>query len=365
MAADAVRLHALVDLAEHQVGLRPRDRRRRRRSWRRRRGRRSARPVRAGRAPGWSPSDSSPATRRSRRRRVGERGQLGAMELRQAVDRLRRAGRGAGARSRTSAGSRPGRAGGSPGPRSMIAVPSAMRSGTSAAAVPWGRARNTASAGGQRRRARSRPVVGEVRVDAAERVAVAVAALEPDDRDVRVPRQEPDQLGADVAGRADDPDADAARAAGRVDAALGRGPSGSSKRGSGRRSWSDDYTARLHSHATMRRRTLLVRRSAPRRRSGRARPARPDAGDEVRHPPAQEVQAAAEAVAGHREQRLEPGDRERRAASRASSRRARTRRATGSARLMPRTCANAAGTRAPARSGPSWATLTMRRQIAP
>ena len=55
----------------------------------------------------------------------------------------------------------------------------------------------------------------EVRVDAAERVVVAVAALEADEVDVRVAREEPDELGADVAGRPDDADADATRPAGR------------------------------------------------------------------------------------------------------------------------------------------------------
>ena len=65
--------------------------------------------------------------------------------------------------------------------------------------------------------------VGEVRVDAVERVAVAVAALEADDGHVRVAGQEADQLGADVAGRPDDADPDAAvgvGAAGRDHAAL-------------------------------------------------------------------------------------------------------------------------------------------------
>ncbi len=51
--------------------------------------------------------------------------------------------------------------------------------------------------------------LGEVRVDAVERVAVAVAALEADDRHVRVAGQEADQLGADIAGRPDDADPDA------------------------------------------------------------------------------------------------------------------------------------------------------------
>ena len=62
------------------------------------------------------------------------------------------------------------------------------------------------------------------------------------------------------------------------------------------------------------------------------RPARPpaagpDPGDEVRHPPAQEVEPAAQAVAGHREQRLEARPRRARAPSRRSLAPSRTRRA--------------------------------------
>ena len=104
----------------------------------------------------------------------------------------------------------------------MIAVPAASRLGTSAAAAPCGRARKTASTGGS-----SASIVrlgrGEVRVDPADRVVVAAAADEPDELDVRVSRQQPDQLGADIAGRPDDPDPDPARPARRVDAPLRTG----------------------------------------------------------------------------------------------------------------------------------------------
>jgi hypothetical protein len=41
---------------------------------------------------------------------------------------------------------------------------------------------------------------------------VAVATLEPDDLDGGMATEQPDQLGADVAGRADDPDPDRAGA---------------------------------------------------------------------------------------------------------------------------------------------------------
>ena len=61
---------------------------------------------------------------------------------------------------------------------------------------------------------------GEMRVDATERVGVAIAALEPDERDVRVAHEEPDQLGADVPRRADDADADPSLVAVALGAAL-------------------------------------------------------------------------------------------------------------------------------------------------
>jgi hypothetical protein len=42
----------------------------------------------------------------------------------------------------------------------------------------------------------------------ADRLGFASAALEPDDLDLGVAAQQADELGADVAGRTDDPDAD-------------------------------------------------------------------------------------------------------------------------------------------------------------
>jgi hypothetical protein len=46
-----------------------------------------------------------------------------------------------------------------------------------------------------------------MRVGALDRLVVAIAALEPDDLDGRVSIEQSDQLGADVARRPDDPDA--------------------------------------------------------------------------------------------------------------------------------------------------------------
>ena len=62
---------------------------------------------------------------------------------------------------------------------------------------------------------------GEVRVVVTDRLVLAVAAGEPDDLDVRMPAQQPDQLAAAVAGRADDPDTDASRAIDAGHAPLG------------------------------------------------------------------------------------------------------------------------------------------------
>ena len=124
------------------------------------------------------------------------------------------------------------------------------------AAVPWGRARKTAS-----RRSGSVGVdrqVGrrQMRVDAADRIVVALATDEADELDVRVAREQADELAADIAGRADDPDADPPRPAGRVDArarSAGRTPAlvapGLGSAGSSR---SHDYTRPLHSHASSR-----------------------------------------------------------------------------------------------------------------
>ena len=102
----------------------------------------------------------------------------------------------------------------------MTAVPASTKSPIIPAAVPCGSARNTASISGQGAPDR---VAGrrEVRVDATEGIVVAIATLQPDQRDVRVSDEEPDQLGADIAGRPDDPDPDPALAVG----ALGAGRS--------------------------------------------------------------------------------------------------------------------------------------------
>ena len=64
---------------------------------------------------------------------------------------------------------------------------------------------------------------GEVRVVVTDRLVQAIAASEPDDADVGMPAQQPDQLAAAVPGRADDPDTDAARAVIRGLAAGGAG----------------------------------------------------------------------------------------------------------------------------------------------
>jgi len=60
----------------------------------------------------------------------------------------------------------------------------------------------------------------QVGMDRADRVIVALAAVQPDELDIRMARQEADQLTPDISGRADDPDPDASRSAVRVDAAL-------------------------------------------------------------------------------------------------------------------------------------------------
>ena len=60
-----------------------------------------------------------------------------------------------------------------------------------------------------------------MRVDAADRVAVAIATHEPDQRHVRVDGEQPDQFGTDVAGGPDDRDPDLPRTSVGIDAALG------------------------------------------------------------------------------------------------------------------------------------------------
>ncbi len=102
---------------------------------------------------------------------------------------------------------------------------------------------NTASTGGSSGVDRSGPVVARCGWSRVDRVVVAAPAGQPDEVDIRVAGQQPDQLGADIPGRPDDPDADPARPAGRVDAALGaRQLAGGRGDRLGRRSSSHDYT---------------------------------------------------------------------------------------------------------------------------
>ncbi len=80
----------------------------------------------------------------------------------------------------------------------------------------------------------------EVGVDAVDRVPIATTPNEPDQLDIRMPRQQPDQLSADVAGSTDDPDPDHSRFG------LGRYIlPGDLDRGH----WTYDYTQTMHSHA--------------------------------------------------------------------------------------------------------------------
>ncbi len=87
---------------------------------------------------------------------------------------------------------------------------------------------------------------GEMRMVARDRIVVTVATGESDEVDVRVASQQPDQLCADVPGRADDPDPQPTRAAVRVDPAAraGEDPRRAVRRDRGRRS-----EVRAHRHA--------------------------------------------------------------------------------------------------------------------
>ena len=186
---------------DHEVADQPGPRQRRQRQ--QRRGR-----VAAGRAD-------------DRDRRVDQRLELGAVELRQAVDRAVE----------------------EVGPRVLEAVPARVV-GRVAQAEVGPEVDDRGARGGEvgdepragavgecqedrvdrpRAASASDGQVGrrEVRMDAADRIVVALAADEPDQLDIRVARQQPDQLATDVPGRADDPDPDAPRPAGRVDAARG------------------------------------------------------------------------------------------------------------------------------------------------
>ena len=218
VAAEAVRLHALVDLAEHEVGLRlaagagdaalgvddeVAD---------------QAGPCQRGQREDRGGRVAARASRRWRRRRVDQRLELGAMQLGQAVDRPLeevRAGvleaipaRVVGRVAQPEVGSEvdDGRARWRPGP------------GRAPAAVPWGRARKTASTAG-RAASTTSPVVARWGWMPPSGSASRSRPWRPTSVDVRVAGQEPDELGADVAGRADDPDADPSRPTVRVHAA--------------------------------------------------------------------------------------------------------------------------------------------------
>ena len=52
---------------------------------------------------------------------------------------------------------------------------------------------------------------GQVGMDAGDRIVVAAPPDEPDQLDVRMPREQPNELATDIAGRPDDPDPDHAR----------------------------------------------------------------------------------------------------------------------------------------------------------
>ena len=103
----------------------------------------------------------------------------------------------------------------------------------------------------------------------ADRIAVPVAALQADELDVRVAREQPDQLRADVAGRADDADADAAwrlRRAVAARRARARTPIG----GHGRMTPRRRIVLRSRAHrAPHGRQTLAARRVRTDRRHGR------------------------------------------------------------------------------------------------
>ena len=209
MTADAVRLHALVHLPEHEVrlGLAPGARdaalgvddevldepgARQRREREERRGRIAARRA----------DDAD--------RRVDERRQLLAMELRQTVDRVLE----------------------EVGARMLEAVPARVVGRVAqsevGALVDDRRARGDevgdelrrgAVREGEEDRVRGRQLGVDVEIerrrDGRGRRAIGSWSRprpdEPDQLDVRVPRQQPNQLAADVAGRPDDPDADHAR----------------------------------------------------------------------------------------------------------------------------------------------------------
>ena len=135
----------------------------------------------------------------------------------------------------------------------MTAVPAATRSGTRAAAAPWGRARKTASTSGERARrgpsGRSSRGAGGSRRSGRGRGRVPTSPTSSTFgwRARRRTSSAPTYPVAPI-----DPDADAPRPAGRVDPAAPNAGSRRQQRPPGSiesPSQSNDYTARMHSHA--------------------------------------------------------------------------------------------------------------------
>ncbi len=88
-----------------------------------------------------------------------------------------------------------------------MAVPLASRSGTRFGRGTMGKGEERGVDLGKLRADREARV-GQMGMEALDRVVVAIAAGEADEVDVRVAREQADQLAADVARSADDPDAD-------------------------------------------------------------------------------------------------------------------------------------------------------------
>ena len=100
----------------------------------------------------------------------------------------------------------------------MTAVPAATRSAATCVAggaVGEGQEDRVGAAAKPARQSESsvRSVVVRCGWTVADRIVIAFPADEPDQLDIRVARQQSDQLATDVPGRPDDPDPDAPRAA--------------------------------------------------------------------------------------------------------------------------------------------------------
>ena len=255
VATDAVRLHALVDLAEQEVrlGFAPGTRHAALRihneiadepgagQW-------GEREQGRGRVATRGPDD--------RDRRIHERSKLVAMELREAIDGLIEEVRA----------------------RVLEAVPARVVGGVAQAEVGTlvddRRAfrDEVGDQGGRRamgeghedrvdrRKFRvDREVRGrEVRVDTGDRVVITAAPHEADQLHVRVAGQQADQLGTDIAGRPDDPDPDTTWAPSRVQPAFRAGEETvGAVRGAVRRAWTDRM-GQCHSRMTIQEHCIVM-----------------------------------------------------------------------------------------------------------